>query len=92
MTRTSSFDFGSRPNPDPAYQWDTKRKLFSLADVCAPPYAVIVHFCVFHPEVPSPIVSCVINFFKFFKTTCLLRLPMPHNSLGIFLEHFPRPF
>ena len=30
MTRTSRFDFGSGPDTDPAYQWDTKRKLFSV--------------------------------------------------------------
>ena len=33
--RTSGFDFGLGLDPDPTYQWDTKRKLFSLADVCA---------------------------------------------------------
>ena len=42
MTRTSRFDFGSGPDPDPAYQWDTKRKLFSLAEVCALPSDVLV--------------------------------------------------
>ena len=42
MTRTSRFDFGSGPNPDPAYQWDTKCKLFNLAEVCALPNAVLV--------------------------------------------------
>ena len=42
MTRTSQLDFGSGPNPDAAYQWDTKRELFSLAEVCALPSAVVV--------------------------------------------------
>ena len=27
---------------EPAYQWDTKRKLFSLAEVCTPPSAITV--------------------------------------------------
>ena len=30
------------PEADPSYQWDRQRKLFSLAEVCAPPSAVIV--------------------------------------------------
>ena len=30
VTRTSSLDFSSGPNPDLAYQWDTKCKLFRL--------------------------------------------------------------
>ena len=42
MTRTSWFDFGSYPNPDPTYKWDTKRNLFILVEVCAPPNAVLV--------------------------------------------------
>ena len=37
VTTTSQFDSGSGPNPNPAYQWDTKRKLFSLAEVCTLP-------------------------------------------------------
>ena len=37
VTRTSRFEFGSSPDADPAYQWDTKCKLFSLAEVCALP-------------------------------------------------------
>uniref|UniRef100_A0A8C4X1M4 Sodium/potassium-transporting ATPase subunit beta-1-interacting protein n=1 Tax=Eptatretus burgeri TaxID=7764 RepID=A0A8C4X1M4_EPTBU len=28
--------FGSCPDPYPAYQWDTKSELFSLAEVCSP--------------------------------------------------------
>ena len=56
MTGTSRFDFGSSPNPDPAYQWDTKRKLIRLAEVCAPLSAVLVpnfiwlvlSFCLLH--------------------------------------------
>ena len=34
MTGTSRFDFGSGPNPDPAYRWDTKRELFTMS--CVP--------------------------------------------------------
>ena len=30
MTRTRRFDFGSGPAPDLAYQWYTKRKLFTI--------------------------------------------------------------
>ena len=30
------------PDVDPAYQCDTKRKLFSLAEVCALPSAILV--------------------------------------------------
>ena len=33
MTRTSRLDFVSGPDPDPADQWDTKRKLFSRVEV-----------------------------------------------------------
>ena len=40
MTRTSRLDFVLDPDAFLAYQWDTKRKLFSLAEVCAPPSAV----------------------------------------------------
>ena len=42
MTRTSLFNFGSGPDTDSAYQWDRKRKLFSLAEICALPSAVLV--------------------------------------------------
>ena len=45
MTRTSRFDFGSGLNPDPANQWDTKCKLFSMAEVCTLPSAVLVPEC-----------------------------------------------
>ena len=34
VTRTSQFNFGSGPDADAACHWDTKCKLFSLADVC----------------------------------------------------------
>jgi len=44
---TRQFDFGSGPDLDQAYQWNTKPKLFSLVVVCAPPNAVLVCF-VFH--------------------------------------------
>ena len=42
VMRTSWLDFGSGPDGDPAYQWDTKHKLFSLAEVCALPSALLV--------------------------------------------------
>ena len=35
MTITSRLNSSSGPNPDMAYQWDTERKLISLAEVCA---------------------------------------------------------
>ena len=44
MTRINKFEFGSSPDPEPAYQWDTKRKLFSVEEVCAPPSAVLITF------------------------------------------------
>ena len=47
MTRTSGLDFDSGTDPDPAYRWDTKLKRFSLAEVCAPPSAVLVLFLIF---------------------------------------------
>ena len=46
MTRTSRFDFGSGPDADLAYQWDTKNKLFSLAEVFALPSAILVVFVI----------------------------------------------
>ena len=42
MTRPSRLNFGEDPDPDLAHQWDTKRKLFNLAEVRAPPSAVLV--------------------------------------------------
>ena len=42
VARTSRLDFGLDTDPDPVYQWDTKRKLFTLAQVCARPSAVII--------------------------------------------------
>ena len=46
VTRTSQFNFGSGADADAPYEWDTKRKQFSLAKVCALPSAVpsYVHF------------------------------------------------
>ena len=41
MTLTRRFDFGKGPDPDPTFQWDTKRKLFSLVKVCDPQSAVL---------------------------------------------------
>ena len=38
MTRTSGLDFGL----DPAQQWDTKHELFHLAEICAPPSAILL--------------------------------------------------
>ena len=52
MTRTIRLGFGEGPDPDPAYQWDTKRKVFSLAEVCTPP-SVIVVTCVFMFELSN---------------------------------------
>jgi len=37
VTKTSRFDFGSGPHPDPGYHWDTKRNLLFLTEVCTPP-------------------------------------------------------
>ena len=36
--------FGSGPDPDPADRWDTKRKLFSLAEVRTPLSAGLVTY------------------------------------------------
>ena len=33
----SRLDLGSAPDTDPAYHWNTKRKLFSLAEMCSLP-------------------------------------------------------
>ena len=44
VTRTRGLDFGSGPDADPACQWDQKRKLFCLAEVCALPRAILVLF------------------------------------------------
>ena len=44
--RTNRFDVGSGPDADPAYRWDTKRKLFSFAgEVCALPSAILICVC-----------------------------------------------
>ena len=45
VTRTSRFDFGSGPDPDLAYQWNTKGKLFSLAEVCSLSLGCRCSFC-----------------------------------------------
>ena len=45
MTRTRRFEFGSGQDPDPADQWDPKHKLFSLAELCALPSAVLDLHC-----------------------------------------------
>jgi len=42
VKRTSQLDFGLGHDADSAYQWDTKRKLVGLAEVCAPPSAFLV--------------------------------------------------
>ena len=42
MTKMNRFNFGSVPDPDLAYQWDAKRKLFNLAEACALSRAVLV--------------------------------------------------
>ena len=38
-------DIASGPNPDLAHQWDTKRKLFILAEVCIVRIAVLIVSC-----------------------------------------------
>jgi len=35
VTSTNRLDFVSALDADPAYQWDTKHKLFNLVEVCA---------------------------------------------------------
>ena len=45
VTRTSRLDFGSGLDADQTYQWETKHKLFSLAEVCALPSAILVFAC-----------------------------------------------
>jgi len=42
VTRRSRLDFGSGSDPDPASSWDTKRKLLSLAEICAQANAILV--------------------------------------------------
>ena len=42
VNRTSQLHFGVGPDADPAYKWDTKRKLLNLLEVCALPSAVVV--------------------------------------------------
>ena len=42
MTRTNKLDFGSGSDADLVYHWVTKRKLFSQAEACALPSAVLV--------------------------------------------------
>ena len=44
MRRTNRLEFGEGPDQDPAYQWDTKCKLFSLVEVCALPSVVLVGY------------------------------------------------
>ena len=41
VTKISRFDYSSGPDPDPAYQCNTKRQLFSLVEVCALSSAVL---------------------------------------------------
>ena len=50
MRRTSRFDFALGLDADLAYQWDTKRKLFSLAEVYALLNAVKSYIFVFPAE------------------------------------------
>ena len=42
--KTSQLNFSSGPKTDPAYRWDTKRKLISLVEVCSLPSALLVAF------------------------------------------------
>ena len=60
MTRTSRFDFGSGPNPDPTYLWDIKHKLLSLVEVCALPSAVLVNHVKYTDLCWSPCPACYI--------------------------------
>jgi len=46
VTITGQFDFGSGTDPDLAYQWETKCKLFSLAKVCALPLQSVFYVLV----------------------------------------------
>ena len=46
MTITIWLNFSSGKNPDLAYQWVTKRKLISLAELCALPSALLVYTCI----------------------------------------------
>ena len=52
VKNTNRLDFDEYPDPDPAYQWDTKRKLFSLAEVSALPSAVLCYYYKKHPFLP----------------------------------------
>ena len=65
-TRMNWFDFGEDPDPDLAYQWDTKVKLFSLAEVCTLPSAVLVHVwfadCK-HPDSSKRVQSKKVKFY-----------------------------
>ena len=47
-TRTSSFDFDSGLDPDPDFRCNTKRKLFSIAEVRTPPSTIL--FCFVSPK------------------------------------------
>ena len=42
--KISQLNFSSGPNPDPAYQWDTKRKLISMVEVYSSLSALLVIF------------------------------------------------
>ena len=68
VTRTSRLDFGSGPDSDLAYRWDAKRKLFSLAQVCALPIAIQVHtgtiLCL-NPSPHFPVVEAQTRIMQF---------------------------
>ena len=51
--KNSRFGFGAGPDPDPAYQWDTKRKLLSPAVVRALPGAILVTFTAKKKQIPE---------------------------------------
>ena len=75
VTRTRQLDFGSGPDSDPAYQWDSVPKLFSMAEVCALPSAI---HC---PKQNYSWESIFLNFLKKKKTFMFLFL----NPSGVAL-------
>ena len=54
VTSTGGLDFGSGPDAGPAHQCYPKRKLFSLAEVCTPPSAVVVSTCWHFVQLNTP--------------------------------------
>ena len=77
MIRTSGLDFGS----DPAHQWDTKRELFHLAEVCAP-LSVILLFAVL------PSCHSMSDFSLLVEKTSLLVGPVMYLYIYLFIYLF----